>query len=688
MAFSLWDLTNSAAAASLSGQPATTVANPNNNLASEFNNLGGYSPTNMPGSSGTSVNWANRFAADDIANGRVRDPSRGGIPNPNYGMPEVGTTGTPEERWADRSEFINNGGSRLDSLRDGTLNSDYMNRPRVQNEGPIDYSTMAMSVANPNAVYTPSGQPVSGVQRSDGGSFGGVSSGNTQPRGDQYGWTGNRLTPEQMAARDNRDWSIIAGSTPQPGDPGWSLGMPVNSSGQTSTGQPAVQTATAPQGAIVDMYQNLLFRAPDAEGLAWWRSARDAGTSLEDIHSGISNSVEAQAYKMPTGYGGSQFQSVNPETGAPATGLIGSENALTSSANDAIQALSSAQNEGSTRLQSAYNTGRSDINAGIAAITAERENAAEAVRAGNTEGMSMINTGIDRFNPMAQEGNSASAVQAALSGAMGVEAQREALANLQPVDSFLQEQGDQSVLRQQAALGGLGGANVMKELSRFNQGLAQQSHQQQFQNLGDTANRGFSALQGQGQLSAQGANMAANTGASIGQLGMQAAQAVANANLSNAQLGANSSQQQSVLGANAANQIANMYGNTGSQLSAGRTNAGNAIANNLAGSTGAIADLQFQQGQGISDLAGQISGNLANLLSGQGQLSAANQLELATLLANLATQTGSQSAQTSANIGAINSEGTAGKYQAIGNGLMGLGEAVESGISKWQEKNP
>lgn len=88
-------------------------------------------------------------------------------------------------------------------------------------------------------------------------------------------------------------------------------------------------------------------------------------------------------------------------------------------------------------------------------------------------------------------GGPASDIQAALSGALGPEAQQQAFVDFQqdPGQQFLQEQGEQSVLKSQAAIGGLGGGNVRRALTRFGTGLAQQGLQQRIQNLGTLAGR-------------------------------------------------------------------------------------------------------------------------------------------------------------------------------------------------------
>lgn len=174
----------------------------------------------------------------------------------------------------------------------------------------------------------------------------------------------------------------------------------------------------------------------------------------------------------------------------------------------------------------------------------------------------------------------------ALSGISGPEAQAQSFANFQssPGQQFLQEQGERALLRNQAAIGGLGGGNVRRELARFGQGLASQDFGNQFNRMIQTVG---------------------------------AAQAPAS-------------------------QAAQLAFGTGSQLAAGRTQAGRDIAQQRMGTTSALANLINQQGAGAADIIGTGAGNIANLLQGSVQANAMSQQQLASILANIATQQGSQ----------------------------------------------
>ena len=329
------------------------------------------------------------------------------------------------------------------------------------------------------------------------------------------------------------------------------------------------------------------------------------------------------------------FRAINPMTGAPPTGLIGAENALTSSANSAIRGLQSSRNLGLADIQGASTAG------------------IQALQQGGQRGIGFLSRGMDGFNPLAAQGGAASGIQAALSGAMGVQSQRDALANMKPVSDFLVEQGERALTRNSSALGGLGGGNVRRELLRFGQGLAGESAQQQFNNLGVTADRGFNALSNMAGLSGQQASMAQ----SIGQ---------GSANI----LGAEG-QQLAGLRHRTAGDIANIAGSTGSQLAAGRSRAGERIASSIGSTTSGLSNLINQQGGAAANTLGATGGNIANLLSGIGQQTGLSQERLGELLANISTgsATGPQ-----ASLAQFNN--TQGNAQAVGNFASAVGGVI------------
>ena len=242
----------------------------------------------------------------------------------------------------------------------------------------------------------------------------------------------------------------------------------------------------------------------------------------------------------------------------------------------------------------------------------------DSLRQGNTAATGALSA-------FADPGRMAAQRQGALSGAMGNQAQQQAFNqfNASPGQQFLREQGELGVINQAAALGGLGGGDVRKELTRFGTGLAQQDFGNQFNRLSQVAGQG---LQAAGQ-----------------QAGF------------NQQTGANA---------------ANLFNTTGQSMAGFRSQAGRDIASQIGQSTSALANLANQQGRGLSDIIGGGAGNLANLLSGAGQFDAQQQSNLASLLANISTGTGSQLSNNALIGGQANAQNALSQGQNI-NQLLG-----------------
>jgi len=295
--------------------------------------------------------------------------------------------------------------------------------------------------------------------------------------------------------------------------------------------------------------------------------------------------------------------------------------------------------------------------------------------------MQQSQAGINALQGYAQPGMAAQGMQANLTGANGVDAQRAAYQNFQssPGQQWLIDQAERGLTRNAAAIGGLGGGNVRQELQRQAMGLAQQDFQNQFNNLGAVGDRGMQAAQLQTGLrdSAGGyASQAGGYGANL-----QQSQIGAGAQLGSAQIGANSALERSFIDSDVAKYLGNLTSQT--QLARDRGQyayqAGQDIANNGYNTTSALAQLANQQGSGLSDMYGAYTGNIANLLAGAGGAQADSYGNLATLLTNIANGTQGnfvgasqlpQVGQTTGNLGGFgNLLGGAGSlYGAINGG--------------------
>ena len=212
-----------------------------------------------------------------------------------------------------------------------------------------------------------------------------------------------------------------------------------------------------------------------------------------------------------------------------------------------------------------YATG-SDIPIGLKGS----EQALKGTTAGSIDVLDAVNrAGRQDINPYAIAGQDALRTQRALAGLDG-QAAFDAAYQESPQMKFLREQGERAALRNAAATGGLGGGNVLKELTRYNTGLASQDLQNQIANINQLSGRGFNAA-------TQMANMNLNTGLpaanAINTLGINLATGRTDAATKLAdQYGDASTKLANILGAQGLN-ISNLVGNTASSINNARNNA-------------------------------------------------------------------------------------------------------------------
>jgi hypothetical protein len=286
-------------------------------------------------------------------------------------------------------------------------------------------------------------------------------------------------------------------------------------------------------------------------------------------------------------------------------------------------------------------------------------------------------------------GDQAAMREAAMSGALGQAAQQRAFSEFteSPGQKFLRERQEQSLLRNSAATGGLGGGNVRTALQEQAYGIAAQQQQQQIENLRSIAGVGANASNAQGNYKMAGGtagadvitqNQMAALNANVGyrnaiagnqtNLGQTMAGYENNAgnSLSNlsAQMGMNESQLRAMLGLELGN-ISQQTGNTLAGLSA---NTAQNIAGVRQGYGSTLAGLAAQAGQGVAG-AQQATGNaIAGLSSQAGQdvagLQQSTGLNLGSLL--------SQYMQNRAGIGLDLGKTAAGAYDTYSTNLSNL----------------
>ena len=240
-----------------------------------------------------------------------------------------------------------------------------------------------------------------------------------------------------------------------------------------------------------------------------------------------------------------------------------------------------------------YATG-SDIPIGLKGS----EQALKGTTAGSIDVLDAVNrAGRQDINPYAIAGQDALRTQRALAGLDG-QAAFDAAYQESPQMKFLREQGERAALRNAAATGGLGGGNVLKELTRYNTGLASQDLQNQIANINQLSGRGFNAA-------TQMANMNLNTGLpaanAINTLGINLATGRTDAatKLADQYVDA-STKLANILGSQGLN-ISNLVGNTASSINNARNNA-------------AINEARAQENFGVNQ--SNIQSGIGNQLAG------------------------------------------------------------------------
>ena len=304
-----------------------------------------------------------------------------------------------------------------------------------------------------------------------------------------------------------------------------------------------------------------------------------------------------------------------------ASGLAGSENIQAAGLSNALQATQRGTNVGSNLI-------------GLGAT-----DAASVIGKQYFQNQGM-------FDPYRVGGESALQKQLALSGALGKEA-FDAAYQASPQMQFLQDRGERAVARNAAAIGGLGGGNVQRELAKFSQGLASQDLQNQIGNLQALSGTGMDASQQAATLGTRGAESMADI---YGQRAIR----------------------QADLASRGADNAANYIFRTGQQMGADRMTTGRDIARTAQDTSAALARLQQQQGTGISQLYGDIGSNLQGIMANAGATTA-NQINAAA--ANRVNAAQNMGANAAALIGGVPQRGQ-GYLQAIGDAAAGVGTAV------------
>lgn len=336
----------------------------------------------------------------------------------------------------------------------------------------------------------------------------------------------------------------------------------------------------------------------------------------------------ALAAAAPNDVRGQQIveQAAATQAAGPQTGFYGAKSQLE------LGRLAAGQ-----QLQQGATTARQDITTGAQTALGQLAESTEAA--------------MGRYTPYSEAGQAAIQQEAALSGAMGAEAQQAAIDSYieSPGQKYLREQQEKALLRSSAAIGGLGGGAVRTALQEQAMGIASTQQQQYLENLRSIATRGQEVAGAEaGLLQQQGI-----TGAGITTTASQQLASIAQ------QLGIS----QSDLLQASAQQLATLAQSTGLSVAQLQQQVGTAKAQ-LEQETGTnLANLESQYGSSLAGLAAGKATDVANIYSKAG-----------TNLANIFTGSAAAENQAAQAAAQAQAAGTLAQTQAISQGLSGLGQ--------------
>jgi len=298
------------------------------------------------------------------------------------------------------------------------------------------------------------------------------------------------------------------------------------------------------------------------------------------------------------------------------TGTTQAAGAITDAATAQEQAVRDAAAQAQTTLTGAGQVAREDVQGGLADSTG-------TLRAGEQQAAGALQQGLAgaeaALDPALQLQGFAQGATEAIDpfDVTGARSRRGELLDQEgglfagfeadPGFKFRQEQGEQAIGRAASARGGRLSGRSLKELSKFNSGLASQ----EFQNFAARrqAEAGIAGGVDQQTLSAllnqAGRTDAANQQAKQNQLGLAGIGFGAGSQLAgfNQQFGGN---------------LANLFSGTAGQIGSNQFGAGGLLAQFGLGTGQGVAGLQSGLGGQLSGVFGQQGANLANLFSGQG----------------------------------------------------------------------
>lgn len=144
---------------------------------------------------------------------------------------------------------------------------------------------------------------------------------------------------------------------------------------------------------------------------------------------------------------------------------------------------------------------------------------AAAAEKGIAEQRRQFDALVELMAPYVTAGEGAISQQQALIGLQGPEAQQQAIAGFEqsPLFQSLTRQGEEAILQQGAATGGLRGGNIQMALSQFRPQVLNSLIEQQYNRLGGITSLGQSSAAGQGTSGISSASNISNLLANQGQ---------------------------------------------------------------------------------------------------------------------------------------------------------------------------
>jgi len=376
-------------------------------------------------------------------------------------------------------------------------------------------------------------------------------------------------------------------------------------------------------GQTFDVGERRFDAGAQALGRAQQQGLGIAGGTLTDINRVLGGGVEGLG--LAGGGAAGILTGARQELGGAgglASGILtGARQGLGGAGVSALEALSAGQGQ----LTDVVGQGTQALGGG------EQRGLAE-IRAGQSALGGIIGQGVSAIDPLTRfvgPGQQAGDVQAALSGALGAAAQAQAFQDFQasPGQAFLQGEGERAILRNAAAIGGLGGGNLQRELARYGQGLSLQDLERQTQQLSDVAGRGVTAA-------GTGADIVSRLRGQQAGLGSQLAQAASGIPLATAAQEASLRGQQAGLGAQLAQAQAGVPLDVAAQQAAlSGQQAGLGV--DLAGRQAALSGQQAGLGVDVAGRQAGVLGQQAGLTAGVGQFGANLVGDVGSQLANL-----------------------------------------------------